>query len=44
MDHKINRGGCAFDEIEMFRCSSLDYTKPADYNGALGFRCVKDVK
>ncbi|MHC4597636.1 MAG: formylglycine-generating enzyme family protein, partial [Planctomycetota bacterium] len=44
IDHKVNRGGCAFDEIEMFRCSSLDNTRPADYNGALGFRCVMDVK
>ena len=41
--HKINRGGCAFDEAEMMRCSSLDYTKSSDNNSALGFRCARDV-
>lgn len=41
-DHKINRGGCPYDEIQMMRCASIDYTRPADRNSSLGFRCVRD--
>jgi formylglycine-generating enzyme required for sulfatase activity len=43
-ENKINRGGCAFDEIPMLRCASRDDTFPGDYNSALGFRCVRDAE
>ncbi|MHC5037711.1 MAG: protein kinase domain-containing protein [Planctomycetota bacterium] len=42
-DHKVNRGGGQADLPQMQRCSSIDYTRQADQNPALGFRCVRDV-
>ncbi len=42
-DHYINRGGSAYDTPQMMRCASLDYTRPADNNSSLGFRCVRDA-
>jgi formylglycine-generating enzyme required for sulfatase activity len=42
--HKINRGGCSYDEIPIMRTSSLDFTRKEDQNTSLGFRCARDVE
>jgi len=41
--HKVNRGGCSYDEIPS--SGLLDRLHPQGrQNGALGFRCVRDVE
>jgi len=39
-DHKINRGGCVIDQVEILRCGSVDNSTPDSKVGTLGFRCA----
>jgi formylglycine-generating enzyme required for sulfatase activity/predicted Ser/Thr protein kinase/tetratricopeptide (TPR) repeat protein len=41
-DHKINRGGCVIDQVEILRCGSVDNSTPDSKVGTLGFRCAMD--
>jgi formylglycine-generating enzyme required for sulfatase activity/predicted Ser/Thr protein kinase/tetratricopeptide (TPR) repeat protein len=44
VDHKVNRGGCVIDHVELMRCGAVDNSVPESRVGTLGFRCAMDPK